>query len=90
LHELKRETQNPATINNRVCPDCSDPDQPQYRVSKLWFWDEISVPDAASGLKTASIRASTGAICVGNMTGVPSGVLGDRGRLVSTVTVVIS
>lgn len=45
LHELRAETVNMVRQANRVCPDCFDPDHPQYQISKVRFWDEISVPD---------------------------------------------
>jgi len=87
LNELRRETQNFTTLNNRICPECFDPDHPQYRVAKLRFWDEISVQDprAQDGLD----QGYNWRDLFGNVT-VPSGLRTSGTGAVSTVTVVIS
>ena len=87
LHELRCETQNFTTLNNRVCPSCFDPDHPQYRVSRVKFWDEISVPDIRpqDGLE----QGYNWRDLFGNVT-IPSGLRVSGTGAVSTVTVVIS
>lgn len=87
LHELKRETQNFTQLNNRICPDCFDTDHPQYRVAKLRFWDEVSVPDIRpqdglnQGYSWRDFR--------GNVT-IPSGIRVSGSGAVSSITVTIS
>lgn len=87
LLDLKSETVNFTTQSNRVCPDCFDVDHPQYRVAKLRFWDEMSVPNIRpqDGLDQGYDWRDL----FGNVT-IPSGLHVYGSGAVSSVTVTIT
>ena len=43
LNKLKYEVQDQKRTGSRICPNCFDPDQPQYRVGEINTSDNISL-----------------------------------------------
>jgi hypothetical protein len=56
LRELRKETRNSVLTNVKVCPECFDPDHPQYKVGKRDYSDPQALRDPRPDLNTGTGR----------------------------------
>jgi hypothetical protein len=65
--QLKTEVVDDIIVNNRVCPECFDPDHPQNRAGKIDYSDAISLrqprTDTTTGSEFIDRRQTTAAYC---------------------------
>lgn len=81
--ELKSEVIDGLRQNNMVCPDCFDPDHPQYAVGKKVIVDRMALNNARPENFTSS-RAFFGWRPVGNPTSSYMEVAVGRVRVVTS------